>query len=190
MAQRLSPRHGCRYVVQLRPLRRRSSRSCAGANLRRYRGDRRRGGSTDAASREQTLVLRRAKTRISLPDYSHPVGANRNLAIREARGYVCCLDADDLIRPTYIEKAVFLLETSGYDVVLRDAAVWRCGREDRCAGYAAPRGYACIAIMFFRARYFVKACGEKPADIATLTFDYWAYRSRLAVLGVVARYGA
>lgn len=37
--------------------------------------------------------------------------AARNAGVRRAKGkYVCCLDADDMIEPTYIEKAVALLE--------------------------------------------------------------------------------
>src|SRR6185312_7230286 len=48
----------------------------------------------------------------------HLAGDNRNFGIELGRGrYVCCLDADDLIRPTYLEIAVFLAERYGYDVV-------------------------------------------------------------------------
>ena len=48
----------------------------------------------------------------------HRPGANRNFGISQARGrYICCLDADDMLAPTYIEKAVFLLERHGYDAV-------------------------------------------------------------------------
>ena len=37
--------------------------------------------------------------------------AARNAAFSEARGeFICCLDADDLIEPTYLEKAVLFLD--------------------------------------------------------------------------------
>ncbi|RPH55927.1 glycosyltransferase, partial [bacterium] len=63
-------------------------------------------------------ALQRPKTRIYFREGRHFVGDNRNYGISQARGkYICCLDADDLIRPTYLEKAVFLLEAQGYDVV-------------------------------------------------------------------------
>jgi glycosyltransferase involved in cell wall biosynthesis/SAM-dependent methyltransferase len=76
----------------------------------------------DGGSSAETLeVLRnfeRPKTRVFLRGDRHLVGDNRNFGIAHARGrYVCCLDADDKLKPTYLEKALFLLETQGYDVV-------------------------------------------------------------------------
>lgn len=39
------------------------------------------------------------------------VSAARNCGIRESRGkYICCLDADDVLEPTYLEKAVIVLD--------------------------------------------------------------------------------
>ena len=79
------------------------------------------GGSTDGT----TPGILRALEQRGLPRTSfvyrtepHLVGDNRNFAIGLARGrYVCCLDADDLIKPTYLEIAVFLAEFGGYDMV-------------------------------------------------------------------------
>jgi len=79
------------------------------------------GGSTDPDSVEQ---VRRIETR-GLPkvrfvyrEGRHLVGDNRNFGIGLARGrYICCLDADDLLSPVYLEVAVFLSEAFGYDVV-------------------------------------------------------------------------
>ena len=76
------------------------------------------GGSTNPESRRLTLGLQRPRTRVIAQDGPRLVGANRNLGIALARGkYVCCLDADDLLEPTYIEKAVYLLESHDYDVI-------------------------------------------------------------------------
>jgi O-antigen biosynthesis protein len=76
------------------------------------------GGSTDAESRRLALTLARPRTRVVAQDTRHLVGANRNLGISQARGkYICCLDADDMLAPTYLEKAIFLMETYGYDVL-------------------------------------------------------------------------
>lgn len=78
------------------------------------------GGSTDGATiqRVKELELQYPDTRFFFRDGRHLAGDNRNYGIRQARGrYICCLDADDLIRPTYLEVAVFLAEGYGYDLV-------------------------------------------------------------------------
>lgn len=76
------------------------------------------GGSTDGATRELLSGLRRPRMQVFLRNGRHLVGSNRNFGIKRARGrYVCCLDADDTLAPTYLEKALFFLETYGYDCV-------------------------------------------------------------------------
>nr|WP_246718680.1 glycosyltransferase [Microvirga terrestris] len=76
------------------------------------------GGSSSLESRQQLAEMVFPRTRILLQSEAHRAGANRNFGISQARGkYICCLDADDRIDPTYIEKAVFLIEHFGYDVV-------------------------------------------------------------------------
>lgn len=76
------------------------------------------GGSTDPQSAETTANLVRPKTTILYRDAPRLLGDNRNFGIAHTRGkYICCLDADDLLNPTYLEKALFLLETQGFDVV-------------------------------------------------------------------------
>ena len=79
------------------------------------------GGSTDGTTPEVLRDLERRGlpgTRFVYRTESHLAGDNRNFGIGLARGrYVCCLDADDLIKPTYLEIAVFLAEFCGYDMV-------------------------------------------------------------------------
>jgi glycosyltransferase involved in cell wall biosynthesis len=79
------------------------------------------GGSTDAESVEAVRRLEAAapaKTRFFFRSERHLAGDNRNFGIGQARGrYVCCLDADDRLRPIYLEVAVFLAEAVGYDLV-------------------------------------------------------------------------
>jgi glycosyltransferase involved in cell wall biosynthesis/SAM-dependent methyltransferase len=79
------------------------------------------GGSTDGTTPEVLRDLDRKglpRTRFIYRAESHLVGDNRNFGIGLARGrYVCCLDADDLIKPIYLEIAVFLAESFGYDIV-------------------------------------------------------------------------
>lgn len=76
------------------------------------------GGSTDGTTIETLKSLQRPRTNIQLREGRHLVGDNRNFGIALAKGrYICCLDADDTLDLTYLEKAVFHLETYAYDIV-------------------------------------------------------------------------
>lgn len=76
------------------------------------------GGSTDPETVNIVRALKYPRTRVLYQERPQLVGANRNLGIFAARGrYICCLDADDTIEPTYLEKAIYLLENYRYDVV-------------------------------------------------------------------------
>jgi glycosyltransferase involved in cell wall biosynthesis len=79
------------------------------------------GGSDDGSTVEHVKFLE-AEDLPGLTTYyrkgRHLVGDNRNFGISRARGrYICCLDADDMLSPIYIETAVFLAEAFGYDIV-------------------------------------------------------------------------
>ena len=79
------------------------------------------GGSTDQGTVTKVRELEQAgleNTRFVYRSERHLAGDNRNYGINEARGrYICCLDADDLLKPVYLEAAVFLAEAYGYDIV-------------------------------------------------------------------------
>jgi glycosyltransferase involved in cell wall biosynthesis len=76
------------------------------------------GGSTDGETVNILKGIHKPRTRILFRDGRHLVGDNRNFGISLARGrYICCLDADDTLDATYLEKAAFYLETYGYDIV-------------------------------------------------------------------------
>ncbi len=75
------------------------------------------GGSADTTPR-RIAASGRSRTLTLFRDASCGVGDNRNFGIHHAQGkYICCLDANHILVPTYLEKAVFLLETGGYDLV-------------------------------------------------------------------------
>jgi glycosyltransferase involved in cell wall biosynthesis len=76
------------------------------------------GGSTDNSTVTILKSLQKPKTTIYYREDRHLVGDNRNFGIEKAQGkYIWCLDADDKIKPTYLEKALFLLEAYAYDIV-------------------------------------------------------------------------
>ena len=67
-------------------------------------------GSTDADTRRLLTGYARPKTRVIATE-NRGLAAARNLGVEAARGrYLCALDADDRLEPTYFEKAVRLLD--------------------------------------------------------------------------------
>lgn len=69
-------------------------------------------GSTDAYTVARLDALAEDGWRV-LRTENRGLPAARNLGIRETRApYVCCLDADDRLRPSYLEKAVAALDAN------------------------------------------------------------------------------
>lgn len=67
-------------------------------------------GSTDVATCAMLADFRPPKTRVIRTEH-RGVSAARNTALAQATGtYLCALDADDRLRPTYFEKAVPILD--------------------------------------------------------------------------------
>lgn len=79
------------------------------------------GGSTDGVTRQVVAGIenrRLPKVRVLFRPERRLVGDNRNYGISQAHGrYICCLDADDRLKPIYLEMAVFLAEAFAYDVI-------------------------------------------------------------------------
>lgn len=76
------------------------------------------GGSTDKTTIQKLKSLNKPKMTIYYREGQHLVGDNRNYGIEKAQGkYICCLDADDKLKPTYLEKGLFLAEAYNYDIV-------------------------------------------------------------------------
>jgi len=67
-------------------------------------------GSDDPLTLQVLERLRLERIRV-IRQRNRGLPAARNAGVRRSQGkYVCCLDADDMLEPTYIEKAVALLE--------------------------------------------------------------------------------
>lgn len=74
--------------------------------------------STDQNSINVLKNVNHNKINVIFREGKHLVGDNRNYGINKSKGkYICCLDADDKIKETYLEKALYLLESENLDIV-------------------------------------------------------------------------
>lgn len=90
------------------------------------------GGSTDGVTPGIVARLAGRGVRVVNQDRPTRAGANRNAGIKASSGeIVCCLDADDKLEPTYLEKAVFVLDGLGYDIAGAGAAEFGTGSRTR-----------------------------------------------------------
>lgn len=152
------------------------------------------GGSSDQGTLEVLHNLERPRTRVLFRDGRHLVGDNRNFGIAEASGrYICCLDADDTLEPTYLEKAVFLLEMYGYDIV--STAIRFTGARSGTVGIApAPdlrfmvHGNHAHTCAVFRRLLWTRSGGFFDVGVGqehvAEDWDFWV---RLAALGARIR---
>src|SRR5262245_21692055 len=70
-------------------------------------------GSTNRESIDILNSLEQPKTRVIHLPQNMGLPAARNAGIREAPGkYICCLDADDKLQDTYLEKATAMMESN------------------------------------------------------------------------------
>jgi glycosyltransferase involved in cell wall biosynthesis len=66
--------------------------------------------SAEASSLQAIEGLNHAKIRVFHRSGRHLPGSNRNFGIKRAAGeFIVCLDADDLIEPTFLEEALFVI---------------------------------------------------------------------------------
>lgn len=149
------------------------------------------GGASDPTSRFVVAELQRPRTRVLMQGTGQRAGANRNFGISQARGrYVCCLDADDTLAPTYIEKALFLLERHGYDVV--SSAMEMVGEAQGQVNImeqpdldALLDGNHILTCAVFRRSLWEQAGGYRDVDrtVSGYVYEDWVFWVRLAALG-------
>jgi glycosyltransferase involved in cell wall biosynthesis/SAM-dependent methyltransferase len=151
-----------------------------------------------SGSHEPTLEvlerLRRPRTTVLRREQRHLAGDNRNYGIARARGrYVCCLDSDDQLRPTYLEKAVFLLEERGYDVV---STSFRTFGEEPITHYVNLRptladmvvGNHVTTCAVFRKEWWERAGGYVDTGTGeTHVHEDWRLFQRMVALGARVR---
>lgn len=138
-------------------------------------------GSSDADSVERlrALVAQDARIRVIRQDNAGPSAA-RNRAFAHASGrYVCLLDSDDMVEPTYLEKAVWFLDANpefafcnAWSVVFGDQEfLWTTGFE---RGVAHLRANSGPPISVIRHSAYAQ-CGGFDASIrfGHEDWDFW-----------------
>lgn len=152
------------------------------------------GGSTDEITLSILADLKYPRTKVYLREGRHLVGDNRNFGIKHATGrYICCLDADDTIDLTYLEKAVFLLETYAYDVV--STSIQFMGAKTGNVGILQfpdlalmTEGNHVLTCAVFRRMFWEISGGYFDTGIgSTHVAEDWDFWLRLAALGVRIR---
>ncbi len=151
------------------------------------------GGSTDEDTLRVLQSLQKPKTTVYFNEGRHLLGDNRNLGIGRARGkYICCLDSDDKLKPTYLEKALFLLETYHYDIVSTSvqcfggsSALWQVAAHPTLEQLTYANQFAVVAV--FRRDMWEKAKGYRDKglgkDLVAEDWDLWV---RMMALGARA----
>lgn len=76
------------------------------------------GGSNEQETIKKLKSISLPRVTVYFREGRHLVGDNRNFGIARAQGkFICCLDADDKLCSTYLEKALFYAETYNFDIV-------------------------------------------------------------------------
>lgn len=148
------------------------------------------GGSNDGQTLEILKKIQHPKIQVHFREGRHLVGDNRNFGINLAKGkYICCLDADDIILPTYLEKAVFYLEALNYEVVYpwvqsfgESDELWKTA--DASYEILTNDGNVVATNALFRKTAWQKAGGFKdyPVGKGHVSED-WEFWVRLSGLG-------
>jgi glycosyltransferase involved in cell wall biosynthesis len=145
-------------------------------------------GSTSHETRTVMETFERPKTRVLFHPENLGLPAARNTGIQEARGkYICCLDADDKLESTYLEKALLLLESNqGISFVYpwtqvfgKESRVWRAPQFD--AAELLQRNQLNPPAVFRRSAW--EATGGFREEMRK-GYEDWEFWIRLAGLGL------
>jgi hypothetical protein len=99
-------------------------------------------GSDDPASLDVLKTIEEPRTRV-IRQANRGLPAARNAGLHQARGhYLCCLDADDALRPTHFEKLLLALESRQCDLAHCDLE-----RFDQAEGFWRGEGFHAEALL-------------------------------------------
>lgn len=154
-------------------------------------------GSTDQASVDRLAKITAADTRIKvLRQANAGPSAARNTAFKNASGrYVCLLDSDDMVEPTYLEKAVWFLDSNpafafcnSYSVVFGDQEfLWTTGFE---RGVAHMQSNSGPPISVIRRTAFAQCGGfDESIRFGHEDWDFWLAMAKAGYWGyTIAEY--
>jgi len=139
------------------------------------------GGSTDGVTPDIVRAIQHPKIRVIYQPNATRVGLNRLEGLRAARGkYAVFVDADDLIAPTYLEKAIVALELTGVDLVYpsvelfgRESWIWDTGPEFTLDAMLVANVVPTVAAFRTETwRQLGIEYGTEP-DIELEDYDFW-----------------
>ncbi|MDH3306699.1 MAG: glycosyltransferase [Acidimicrobiia bacterium] len=147
-------------------------------------------GSTDPET-EMALQEAARLSRVSLFRSSNRgvIGA-RNAAMSFARGrYFCCLDPDDRIAPTYLEKAVVLLEADPraaiaypwQETIGDKTEIWKC--QDLDPRLIATVNHVPVCAVFRREVYVETGGFSSEMTSGYEDWEFWAHAAELGFAG-------
>ncbi|HXU93876.1 MAG TPA: glycosyltransferase, partial [Gallionella sp.] len=138
-------------------------------------------GSTDLESvkRLDSVASRDERIKVIRQENAGPSAA-RNTAFRNAKGrYVCLLDSDDMVEPTYLEKAAWFLDShpefafcNSYSVIFGEQEyLWTTGFERGKAHLQANSG---PPISLIRSTAYAECGGfDESIRIGHEDWDFW-----------------
>lgn len=148
-------------------------------------------GSTDEKSVDRLANVAAKDDRIKVIRQANAgPGAARNTAFRNATGrYVCLLDSDDMVEPTYLEKAVWFLDSNqefafcnAYNVVFGEQEhLWTTGFE---RGKAYLQANSAPPISVIRHSAFADSGGfDEAIRFGHEDWDFWLAMAKVGHWG-------
>lgn len=143
--------------------------------------------STEALQRLDSIAARDPRVKIFRQENAGPAAARNKAFLKSSGRYLCLIDSDDLIEPTYIEKCIWFLESqtafgfcNSYSVIFgSEQYLWTTGFEQGRNYLHANSG---PPISVLRRQTFSVAGGFDE----TITFGHedWDFWLRIASQGV------